>query len=110
MNDKPLHEFDSHVAGKNAKVQIYPDRIEWEKPRARSMMATAVTFGANYLAKRGIDTEMIPLRSISSVATKRDGMLNTVVQVIASGNTIDFRVSHKEAEQVRGILNRLLLS
>lgn len=109
MTDQPLHQFESHIGGKNARVQIFPDRIEWEKPRSRSLMATAATFGANYLAKRGIDTEMIPMRSISSVATKRDGMLNTVVQVITSGNTIDFRVSHKEAEQVREILNRLLV-
>ena len=108
MSEK-LHEFESHVAGKNARVSIFPDRIEWEKPRSRSLMATTMTLGANYLAKRGLDTEMIPIRSISSVATKRDGMLNTLVQVITSGNTIDFRVSHKEAEHVRGVLNRLIL-
>ena len=110
MTGSVLHQFESHVGGKNAKVQIYADRIEWEKPRSRSLMATTMTLGANYLSKRGIDTEMIPMKNITSVATKRDGMLNTLVQVITSGNTIDFRVSHKEAAEVRAILNRLLLA
>lgn len=109
MRDAPLHQFESHVGGKNARVQIFSDRIEWEKPRSRSLGATAMTLGANYFVKRGIDTEMIPVKSISSVATKRDGMMNTLVQVITSGNSIDFRVSHKEAEQVRSVLNRLIL-
>lgn len=53
---------------------------------------------------------MIPMRSVTSVATKRDGMLNTIVSVITSGNTIDFRVSHAEAKQVRELLNKLILS
>lgn len=110
MTEKPLHQFESHVGGKNAKVQIFADRIEWEKPRSRSLMATTMTLGANYLVKRGIDTEMIPIKSITSVGTKRDGVLNTLVQVFTSGNTIDFRVSHREAVEVRGILNGLLLT
>jgi hypothetical protein len=109
MAENVLHEFTSHIAGKNAKVRIYDNRIEWEKPRGRSLTATVGTMGLNYLAKRGIDTEMIPVKSITSVATKKDGLLNTLVQVITSGNTIDFRVSHAEAVQVRDVLNRLVL-
>jgi hypothetical protein len=107
--DSVLHEFTSHIAGKNAKVRIYDNRIEWEKPRSRSITATLATGGLNYLGKRGIDTEMIPVKSITSVATKKDGLVNTLVQVITSGNTIDFRVSHAEALKVRDVLNRLVL-
>ncbi|AWB88086.1 SHOCT domain-containing protein [Mycetocola zhujimingii] len=67
-----------------------------------STLATGVRNG-----KTG--SEMIPVKNITSVTTKRDGMLNTVVQVVTSGNTIDFRVSHAEAAQIRGILNDLIL-
>ena len=101
----PLHVFTSHISGKNAKVAIYPDRIEWERPRGLSagkLTAGVATGGFSLLAtgfKNGkTGTEMIPIKNISSVATKRDGLLNTLVQVITSGNTIDFRVSHSEAE------------
>ena len=109
MTDTALHTFTSHINGKNATVEIYDDRIEWEKPNSRSIGATVMTLGANYLIKRGKDTEMIPVKSITSVKTKRDGIVNTLVQVVTSGNTIDFRVSHKEAEQVKQVLNRLIL-
>jgi len=112
----PLHTFTSHIAGKNAKVEIYSDRIEWNRPRGVSggkLAAGAMTGGLSLLAtgfKNGkAGTEMIPVKSISSVATKRDGLLNTLVQVITSGNTIDFRVSHAEAETVRRVLNDLIL-
>lgn len=112
-----LLTFTSHIAGKNAKVRIYSDRIEWERPRgvsAAKLTAGFLTAGASLLAtgvKNGNSgTEMIPVKSISSVTTKRDGLLNTLVQVITSGNTIDFRVSHSEAENVRALLNQLILA
>ncbi|OOB90332.1 hypothetical protein [Rathayibacter sp. VKM Ac-2630] len=118
MTDALLHQFTSHIAGKNAKVNIYADRIEWEKPRGLSgakLTAGVVTMGMSLAAtgvgkKGSASTEMIPLRSVTSVTTKRDGFLNSIVSVLTGGNSIDFRVSHKEAEEVRGILNRLLLA
>ncbi len=110
MTDATIHEFTSHIHGKNAKVRIYANRIEWEKPRTRSVGATLATGGLNYLKKRGIDTEMIPMKSVTAVATKRDGLVNTIVQVITSGATIDFRVSHAVAVEVRDVLNRLILT
>lgn len=51
---------------------------------------------------------MIPVRSITSVTTARDGMLNSKVSIITSGNTVDFRVSHKEAETVKATLIQLI--
>ncbi|PZF55283.1 hypothetical protein DEJ23_12375 [Curtobacterium sp. MCSS17_008] len=111
-----LYSFTSHIAGKNAKVTIYRDRIEWDRPRGVSgakVTAGIMTGGMSFLAtgfKGGkAGSEMIPVKNISSVATKRDGMLNTIVSVITSGNSIDFRVSHAEAKQVREILNSLML-
>lgn len=31
MNYAPLMQFTSHIDGKNAKVEIYRDRIEWSR-------------------------------------------------------------------------------
>ena len=58
---------------------------------------------------RNKDTEMIPVRSITSITSKK-GMTNTTVSVIVPGNTIDFRVSHGEAKTVKDTLQRLMLS
>ncbi|TFC34997.1 SHOCT domain-containing protein [Cryobacterium sp. TMT2-14] len=54
-------------------------------------------------------TEMIPVKSMSSVTTSRDGILNTKVSVITSGNTVDFRVSHSDAAHVKSVLTQLIL-
>ncbi|WP_025159098.1 SHOCT domain-containing protein [Leifsonia aquatica] len=116
MAESPLYQFTSHILGKNAKVAIYVDRIEWEKPRGVSggkITAAAFTGGTSLLftgvknGKHG--TEVIPVKAISSVTTKRDGMLNTIVSVITVGNTIDMRVSHKEAAVVKEVLTDLML-
>lgn len=112
----PIHTFTSHTGGKNARVSIYPDRIEWELQRGVSggkLTAGLMTGGLSLLAtgfKNGkSSSETIPVRQITSVTTRRDGMLNTVVSVVTAGNTVDFRVSHSEAKEVRDTLNKLML-
>ena len=113
---EPIYIFTSHVSGKNARVSIYNDRIEWERPRGISggkIAAGIMTIGLS-LAATGVKdgkggTEMIPVKSITSVSTKRDGMLNTLVSIMTSGNTIDFRVSHAEAIAVKTIVTDLVL-
>lgn len=112
-----LHEFTSHTSGRNARVRIYQDRIEWVQERRLSLVKVSLgvcTCGLSLLATgvhRGkAVTEMIPARAVSSVTTRRDGVLNTVVSVIAAGNAIDFRVSHAEAETVRSTLASLAVS
>lgn len=116
MESTPLHSFTSHIAGKNAVVTLYPDRIEWVRPRGVSggkVTAGVLTLGLSTLAtgvKSGKSgSEMIPVRSISSVTTQRDGFSNSKVSVITSGNTVDFRVSHKEAEAIKATLTQLIL-
>lgn len=116
MDEQPLYVFTSHIGGKNAKVSIFSDRVEWLRPRGISggkVTAGVLTLGMSVLATGVKDgksgTEMIPVKSISSVTTKRDGFSNSIVSVITSGNTVDFRVSHKEAEMVRDTLTRLVL-
>jgi len=117
MTDQPIHTFTSHISGKNAKVSIYSDRIEWGDARgisAGKITAGVMTGGLSMFAtgvrngKSG--SEMIPIKNISSVTTKRDGLLNTFVSVITSGNTIDFRVSHSEAATTKEVLTRLMLA
>jgi len=92
----PLMEFTSHIEGRNAKVAIYEDRIEWGRERVT-------------LTGRRRDTNMIPVRQIQGVTTHRAGMLYTVVKVATAADTIEFRVTKPQAEQVKAIVTRLIL-
>jgi hypothetical protein len=75
MNEQPLMEFTSHVAGRNANVAIYPDRIEW----ARTGLGASLG-----LAPRR-DTNMIPVRQIQGVSTHKGGLGYTTVRVATEG-------------------------
>lgn len=91
-NDQPVTEFTSHVKGKNATVSVYADRIEW--------------------AQKGLGKkahEVIPMRAITSVSLTKAGLGFRAVQVITAGNTIDFRVDKRRADEVRQVLTDLLL-
>ncbi|MFF7969747.1 SHOCT domain-containing protein [Streptomyces sp. NPDC007905] len=108
--------FKSHIEGKNADVAIHHDRIEWARSRGLSgkkLTAGFLTGGVSLLATgvRGGDagTEMIPMKSVSSVVTKRDGLMFTKVVVVASGNTINFRVPHDAAPGIKSLLTDLIL-
>lgn len=116
-DDGALLKFKSHIGGKNADVAIYSDRIEWLMARGVSgakVTAGVLTAGLSMLAtgvKNGkAGSQMIPVKSITGVTTKRDGMINTIVTVTSSSASIGFRVSHKEAEQMRQLLNSLVLA
>lgn len=91
---EPLLQFKSHIDGKNADVSIFGDRIEWAQ-HGRLV--------------RGKDSNMIPLKSVSSVTTKRDGLVNTIVNVHAGAQAIGFRVGHGQAAQVKDTITQLLL-
>lgn len=112
-----MMSFKSHIDGKNADVRIYPDRIEWHMARGVSkgkVTAGIMTGGLSMLAtgvKNGkAGSQMIPMKSVTGVTTKRDGMRNTVVTVTSPSSAIGFRVSHAEAEQMRNLLNSLILA
>lgn len=115
MNEEPLMKFDSHIAGKNAIVRVYYDRIEWGKTGWMSTGAKAAlgaaTMGMSLLATgvRGKgEGETLFIRSITSVTDKKSGLTKNVVSVIASGNTIDFRCSQSEAVEFKRLLNQLV--
>lgn len=112
-----LLELTSHIDGKNAKVRVHTDRIEWERPKSVSGgkmaaaimtvgMSAAVTGGVK--SRKGSGTEVIFMQSVTSVTTRRDTVLNDIVSVIASGNTIDFRVSKKEARELKNLILSLV--
>lgn len=85
--------FKSHINGKNAEVTIHPDRIEWSLSGLFRQKAS----------------EMIPMKMVTSVSTKKNGLRYTSVIVNASGNILDFRVSHDEAKKIKSILTNLIL-
>lgn len=114
--DTPVLEFTSHIAGKNAKVRVFRDRIEWSRKGwigAKTRHITgAATMGMSYLVtgvKTRDDGAVIPIKSISSVTAKR-GLRNTLLTFITTGNTLEMNVSHKEAEAVKDLVQTLMLS
>ena len=117
VDEQVLLEFTSHISGRNAKVRVFVDRIEWDRPRGLSVgklttgvMTAGISLAVSAAQKgRGSSTEMIPVKALSSVTTARDGMLNTKVVLIASGNTIDMRVGHGEAKEIKQVLTQLIL-
>lgn len=86
---EPLMKFKSHIEGKNADVEILTDRIDWSRAGRR----------------RG--TEMMPVKAISSVMTKKEGFSSKVV-VVASGNTLEFKVDRATAEKAKELLTQLV--
>lgn len=112
MNDTPLMQFTSHVAGKNAKVAIYPDRIEWSSTGIKvpgGAKGAVLTGGLTLLAASGRkDTNTIPIRQIQGVTTHKAGLGYTTVRVATAGDATEFRVTKREAEQVRATLLELM--
>jgi hypothetical protein len=116
MNDAPLLTFKSHVSGKNSDVAIYVDRVEWAQEGhlgTGGKLMLGVATGGLSLLKTGVSgktkgSEVILVRSISSVTTQRDG-LRFIVRVITTGNTIDFRVGSGDAQQIKDLLTSLML-
>lgn len=99
MGDTPILEVESKDEGRNAKVRLYADRIEREKPRSRLSVSKAAQ-----------DVEVTPVRAVSSVQAQKDG-LSTKVTVYASGNTIVFRIHpHDAAHRFRDELTKLMLA
>lgn len=114
---EPIFEFTSHIEGRNARVRLYPDRIEWERMGRMSGAAKAtlgVATGGLSLIATGVtrkrDTAMLPIRGIGGVTTHKDGLRNTLVRVSSAAQVIDFRISHAEAQRFVSELQRLMLA
>jgi hypothetical protein len=112
---RPLFEVVSHIEGKNAKVRLWPDRLEWERARgvsAGKLTAAALTVGTSLLVtgvKGGKDAfDMIWLKHVTNVSNRKDGMLYHLVEVQASSgaatNTVGFRVTREHAANFRAAI------
>ena len=88
----------SHEAGRNAKITLYADRIEREKPRSRVSVQKAVQ-----------DHEVIPIRSVTSVNIRKNGALFSEVTVLSAGGSIPFRFRHADAQALRSTIMPLVL-
>jgi hypothetical protein len=98
VTDEPILEVQSHESGRNATVRLFENRIEREKPRSR-----------NSFSKASQEVETIPVRSVTSVASKKDRSF-TIVSVTTAGAVIDFRVfPHDAADVFRQELMYLML-
>lgn len=115
MDETVLHEFVSHIEGKNANVRIYPDRVEWARAgkvskgkAALGVMTAGMSLAATGVRSQKGSSEMIPIKSLTSVTTEKDGFQMKVV-LVTSGNTVEMRVSKGEALAVKDTLTRLML-
>jgi len=117
---EPLTTFESHVAGRNARVRVYPDRIEWSQPGRTTaanvllIILAVYTIGLTLLARAcrprfaEQGRQMLAMRSVQSVSSRRDG-LHTAVVVSAGANEIGFRVPHSAAPSIEQLLRDLVL-
>lgn len=112
---RPIFEVVSHIEGKNAKVRLWPDRLEWERSRgisAGKLTAAAFTGGTSLLVtgvKGGKDAfDMVWLKHVTNVSNRKDGLLYHLVEVQASSgatvNTVAFRVSREHAANFRAAI------
>lgn len=110
--DKPLYEVTSHIAGKNAKVRVYPDRIEWGRAgrvTATRLAAGAMTLGASLAAtgaRKAGASEMVLMKHITGVRTVKSGLMNHAVQIVTSAQTVEMRCSKAEAEQLAELIRK----
>ena len=111
---EPLLQFKSHIAGKNATVAIFPDRVEWSRKgwigTGTKAGLAVMTMGMSLAAtgiRRHEDGEIIPISSISHVAKRRGKGLNTMVVLTTSGGDVAMRVHHGDADRVIDTILRL---
>lgn len=110
----PLLQFKSHIAGKNATVAIFPDRVEWSRKgwlgTGTKAGLAVMTMGMSLAAmgiRRHEDGEIIPISSISHVSKRRGKGLNTVVVLTTSGGDLAMRIHHGDADRVIDTITRL---
>jgi hypothetical protein len=89
-----LLEFTSHIPGRNAKVAIYDDRIDWG-------LLAGLPGSRN-------DTNTILLSQIREITTHRDGLRFTVVTVATAAYVTEFRVIRAEAAKITATITALM--
>lgn len=107
----------SHIAGKNATVRLYASRVEWERgaglglsTESGSKWKSGMAHVANALTSKKRESESLPLRSISHVGSKRDGMIWTKVVLTTSAGDVELRCTHADAKRFVSEVQRLMLA
>lgn len=112
--EQPLYTVMTKGEGKNARVTLWPDRLEWETGRGVSggKVVAGILTGGLSLAVTGLRGnkdafETLPLSEISAVSLKKgDG--GQVVSLATSGGEIGFLLSRQNAAALRlAILNQM---
>lgn len=106
-DDKPLMQFTSHISGKNARVKLWPDRVEWDQEGKVSIGKVMMLGMAGGFRKRG-SNDIIMIRSVTGVTMRRSSLLNNEVVVSTPAGTVEFRCSPGEAETFRRQLLALI--
>jgi Short C-terminal domain len=110
---EPLMEFTSRIEGRNAKVAIYEDRIEWGRsgwhPPGGATAAVLSSGMSLLLPGKRKDTNMILIRHIQGVTTHKAGMRFTVVKVATAADVMEFHVGKAQAEEIKDTITRLML-
>lgn len=99
MASDELLTVRSHDEGRNATVTLYSDRIERVQDKKRMSLSRAKQ-----------DSEVIPMKAVSSVQAKKDGLAWTKVTIFASGNTIEFRLRHDDAQRFKDAVTSAILA
>ena len=115
MSAPTLH-VKSKIAGKNADVFVYPDRIEYGKTGWMGTGAKATlgvfTAGASLLAT-GLGSKnektAIPMKAITMITAKKDGLINSIVTFHTSVGTIEVKCSHSDAKELQATVQRHML-
>ena len=108
----PLMQFKSKIAGKNADVALYPDRLEWSRTGHPAWLVILLAICTACISLIWVRpgrqrTEMMPIKAISSVTSKEE-MLVTTVQVITSGNVVEVRADKSVAREFQARLTALV--
>jgi len=110
-------KFQSHIAGINATVTVYADRIEYTKPKdvSAGRVTAAVATGGLSLVAGGVKshktggTVIVPIRQITSVSSRNDGFRYSIMSVTTAGGTLEFRGTKDDIARAMPIIQRLIL-
>lgn len=106
---EPIMSFKGEVRGKDAIVNVFPDRIEWTRSGgvSKGKLAAGLATGGLSLLKTGVktatadDSESIAIVTVTGVTTEKDGFRSSKVRVRHPGGTVDFKVGNDEANRLK---------
>lgn len=113
MNDTPAYSFRSHIAGRNAQVEVYATHINWQgRPLPLWWRITVIFFSVGFALLspkfRGrAATNTIPMKAITSVSSS-PSRTQSLLRITAPDTVIEGRVAQTEADMIKAyILQRI---